>query len=101
MRGERDYSLREAEAAIEVYGDQLDRISEMLASVLGRAVERRECSAALAGVLDDAPSWQDRPTGPGLWWNGEVAVTAEQWNQWDYGRVFGPIPADKGEGTNG
>lgn len=58
MKGERDYSPKEAESQIEVYGAELDAIAEMLTSVhpIGRVmgIGRRQCATALAEVLDAA-----------------------------------------------
>lgn len=66
----------------------------------------RECECELVESTErqDAasPSWQDRPTGPGLWmmddeslecWSEESFQRASKYN-WLLGRVYGPIPAD-------
>ncbi len=56
----------------------------------------------LAAAFLKSPAWHDRPTGPGLWVVGGVV--------WDinertisrtlpFGRVYGPIPADKETAT--
>lgn len=56
--------------------------------------------------LASSPAWRDRPTGPGIYWNGNCAmeVTQERFDRldqvtWGHGRVYGPIPSDTQEGT--
>lgn len=65
----------------------------------------------LAQAYLSTPSWQDRPTGPGLWyvpWMRGLPlqmVRQEHLPSWDGesdGRVYGPIPEDvQQEGTDG
>lgn len=63
-----------------------------------------ELVSEFVSKLPTSPSWQDRPTGPGLWMkrSGTVVMVVphdmgqRHIEQWPGGRVFGPIPADEG-----
>lgn len=65
--------------------------------------ECRELIDDLTELLEQAPSWHDRPTSPGLWveadgdgceWNQDD-IDRHSRNGWPFGRVYGPIPADE------
>lgn len=60
----------------------------------------------LERLRSSLPAWHDRPTGPGMWVEED---TRDAWKiethhmeqplvvNWEFGRVYGPIPADSTE----
>jgi hypothetical protein len=89
--------------------DCLDSVPEDVRDCINAVCERAGTYDADFSVLKAAgemlaasPSWQDRPTGAGLWfqsaaynWTIDDQAMQSPWVEaWLMGRVYGPIPAD-------